>query len=558
MSTQNLSAYNLSYDPYLAQQLNTAVNAAKAGNVSPTIFPTQATAATSSAQAVSQETLREYERQIAEIEKLQQESQKGAIYEEDGRQYQIQSDGYVATDGKNDGKISFGQKLKNLGKGVVKTFTGMFTDKNGKFSLKQTLKSVAIAGACIAASAILPGVGSALVYAGLALGTAGLVKNGVKAAKATTDQEAEQAWQGIGTSGTIVAMSLYGVKQKGAAANAKTGAVKEKGIMNSIKGIWSDTRAGFSEMNTDIASAVGKFGNGYMSEVGNNVATKIFNKKDWAELKDLEGKEMWKSFRDNVRKQALERLGGKSKYVENSKKSIDDQIAKLQEELAQEGIEPSRAQEIDWKIQDLKDQKAVYDVAPDRVSSEIESNQKQLDQYKNDLKSYKEHLKNAKDANSKNFYKNMISETKSNIKEVESLISEYNNYDAWLNDRVLKMASKNFEFQHPTKLGQYWALTKPTIGLSSNTNIVAAEAVSNLTSEAPTMASLSPEEAAAANQQSQAQLEAQKQALQQEYQAMAQMAQYPQANPAVLPSAQTPVDIQSPMIMQNWYNQYRV
>ena len=374
MSTQSLAAYNLGYDPYLAQQLDIAVKAARSGNTSGVVFPTQtATTPTSaSSPTVSQETLREYERQIAEIEKLQQESQKGAIYEEDGRQYQIQSDGYVATDGKNDGKISFGQKLKNLGKGVVKTFTGMFTDKDGKFSLKQTLKSVAIAGACIAASAILPGVGSALVYAGLALGTAGLVKNGVKAAKATTDQEAEQAWQGIGTSGTVVAMSLAGIKQKGAAANAEAGITKGSGVKGAIKGFFSDMKSGFKVTNSDIASAAGKIieGNGaYLSEVQGNVATKIFNKANWSEVKELTAKEKAQTAYTNLKDKAFEALTEKSQMKEKSVADVDRKIEALNKAKGKRGLSAEEIADIDAKIDKLNIQREMYSNI-DRASAE--------------------------------------------------------------------------------------------------------------------------------------------------------------------------------------------
>jgi len=571
MSTQNVSTY-AAYDPYFAQRINAAVNAAKMNTAVNGALFTPTSTQTASTPQVSEADIAAYRKQIAEIEKLQSESQNGMIVEEEGQKYQVQNDGYIATDGNNDGKISFGQKLKNIGKGALRTFTSMFTDKDGKFSWKQTLKTVAIAGAFIAANALLPGVGSVLLYGGLALGTAGLIKNGVKAAKATTDQEAEQAWQGIGTSGTVVAMSLVGFKQKGAEANVSN-ATREKGIWNSIKGAWEDLGTGFKNSGKDITTAISDIAQReYGAQVGKNVATKIFNQEDWAALKKLDGKEMRDAFCRNVKNQALERLGGKSKYVENSKKDIDKEIAKLQKEGAKEGISTERSAEIEKEIAQLTKQKDVYDIKTknSKGNSKIQNKlsedksvlkRKQrnyetiLKDTENELKALKVQLKEATTKEAKNNIKVLIDAKKLKIENTKAMLSEYQNYDAYLNNRIIKMAFQNFKYQHPTKFGQLWATTKVPAGFSSNTNIVAAEAVSNLTSEAPTLSNLSPEVATEMNEQYQAELAAQKAALEQQYQAaLAQQS----AAPATGTAAATQSDVTSQMLLQNWANQYRV
>ena len=118
-------------------------------------------------------------------------------------------------DGKDDGSIGFWGALKNIGKGVVKFFTNMFTDENGYFSLKQTAKTLGMIG-LITAATFIPVIGPLVLPA---LCTWGMVEGGLNVAKgltgamtATTDAEAEQAWQNVGSGATEGALSYVGYK----------------------------------------------------------------------------------------------------------------------------------------------------------------------------------------------------------------------------------------------------------------------------------------------------------------------------------------------------------
>lgn len=575
MYTQSVSPYSRGYDPYFAQKVNQLVNAAKAGmTYNPTSAPQTTTTTQTSGIVVTPEMLEEYRQAIEETNKAYEMSKQGII--QDGNGQLIKNDGYVVKDGKDDGKISFGQKLKNLGKGVVKTFTGMFTDKNGKFSLKQTLKTALIGGACALATFLCPPVGSALIYAGLAIGTAGVVKNGIKAAKATTDQEAEQAWQGIGTSGTIVAMSLVGVKNKGAAANAKAGITKEAGVKGAIKGFFTDLKAGFKTNNQEIMSAVSDIKAGtFVEGVKNNVATKMFNVKDWQALKELDKTELRDQFCRNVKEQTLEKFGGKSEYVENAKKSIDSKIAKLEEEYANVNTKPERAYEIENEIAQLNKQRNIYNQSAANTEAQAKINENalakhnsKLEQLESNLKTFKQELRNVTDENAKKALKSAIKGIKTEISNEKAMISQYQNYDAYLNNRILKMAHQNFEYKNPSKLAQYWTTTKPTIGLSSTPWVVQTEAISNATSKDPTLATVNPEEVSALIPQYQQELEAQKQQLEEEYQTLLTQAQSnpaPQTNPNV-PTEMPPIippgtkveQGAAQKLLNNWITQYGI
>ncbi len=129
-------------------------------------------------------------------------------------------------DTKNDGKISFGEKLKSMGKGVLNTLKGMVCDKNGKFSIKKTLVTVAVAAAATAITVATGGAAApALVAIGATLGAVQLGKGVINATKAKTDNQAKQAWADIGSGTFVVAASVIGAK----------GALKTAGVSNAAK-----------------------------------------------------------------------------------------------------------------------------------------------------------------------------------------------------------------------------------------------------------------------------------------------------------------------------------
>ena len=140
------------------------------------------------------------------------------------------------TDGKDDGKVGFFEGLvsvvKGAVKGVVNGIKGMFTDENGNFSLGNTLKSVAMIGACF-----IPGVGpfisAGLCAYGLAKGAMGVAQGVSAAANAKTDGEAKAALESCGANGAVAVASAVGLKGSMGAIAAQSGI--EGGIINSIR-----------------------------------------------------------------------------------------------------------------------------------------------------------------------------------------------------------------------------------------------------------------------------------------------------------------------------------
>ena len=117
---------------------------------------------------------------------------------------------------KNDGNLTLGEKAEHFGKGMLRGITSLFTDENGNFSVKQTLKTVktAVIVSATATAAVAAGIVSAPVAATILVGIGvvmGGIKiyNGIKAAiSAKTNDEAAAAYQQMGEGTTDVGLSL--------------------------------------------------------------------------------------------------------------------------------------------------------------------------------------------------------------------------------------------------------------------------------------------------------------------------------------------------------------
>lgn len=116
----------------------------------------------------------------------------------------------------DDGKISDKDKLENFCKGIISPITNLFS------SPKNFLIG---AGMLIGGAALTIATGGAVAPLFIALGvTGGAIQLGssvYKASTATTDEEAKQAWQGIGAGTSSIGMSVAGSKSalKGAGIN---------------------------------------------------------------------------------------------------------------------------------------------------------------------------------------------------------------------------------------------------------------------------------------------------------------------------------------------------
>ncbi len=102
----------------------------------------------------------------------------------------------VCTDGKDDGKLSFGEKMESFGKGLG----GI---------VKAAIKNPIATAVTVAAGVALGALAGPVVVAGigLACGVGMLGVGAYKASKADNDGDAKQAWETIGTGAITTALS---------------------------------------------------------------------------------------------------------------------------------------------------------------------------------------------------------------------------------------------------------------------------------------------------------------------------------------------------------------
>ena len=137
----------------------------------------------------------------------------------------------VSSDGKDDGKLSFGEGAKSFGKGLL----GGLAKTIAKNPLESTISIGAFAGALaiIGAVASAPVAATVGVVAGVGFGAAALVK-GIKQTKnAKTDGEAKMGLENAGTGASMVALSGLGIRS----AKAKAVEVRQKAnLSKEVKG----------------------------------------------------------------------------------------------------------------------------------------------------------------------------------------------------------------------------------------------------------------------------------------------------------------------------------
>ena len=153
-------------------------------------------------------------------------------------------------------KVEHSKKLKNMstkdkiGAGIAGFFNGamkMVTDtfypkdENGKFSWKKFGRNMAILGATVAATVLCPGVGTALMYAGLAVGTAMTAKGVVDICKLdgeSTQADLEKACETTGQG--IITAATCG---KGIKSTVKINGVSAKPVVKKTDGNWFTNKA---------------------------------------------------------------------------------------------------------------------------------------------------------------------------------------------------------------------------------------------------------------------------------------------------------------------------
>ena len=241
----------------------------------------------------------------------------------------------------DDGKIPLGDKVKNFAKGLISPITAIFSSP----------KNFLIAAGMIAGGAALTiATGGAIAPLFVALGVTGgavqLGKSIYKASKAATDDEAKQAWQGMGAGTSAVGMSVLGSK-----AALKGAGVDTKGI-----GFLKATLECFKQVPNSVSKSVGAFTSGEAltnlknifkpkksakAETENNTEAKAENKTEQKPESKTEAKRTIQDEVDRYNKHA-EEFEKQQKQFEQSTKELtqtleenNKNLQEIQENMAE-------------------------------------------------------------------------------------------------------------------------------------------------------------------------------------------------------------------------------
>ncbi len=166
--------------------------------------------------------------------------------------------GYAANNG-DDGKISFTEKagsfFKGIGKSIVNGVKSLLTPKG-------LLKTAATIGACM-----IPGVGPliglGLAGIGVVKGVSTVAKGASAAASATTDEQAKQAWENIG-SGTFTtvasAVAVKGATKAIGKMNANASATSLESVKDAT-GLYNKAKVVYKNTKTTLKNASKEFTN---------------------------------------------------------------------------------------------------------------------------------------------------------------------------------------------------------------------------------------------------------------------------------------------------------
>lgn len=312
---------------------------------------------------------------------------------------------------KDDGKIGFFKAAKNLLKGGVKFFTGMFTDDQGNFSLGKTIKTALFAAGIAAVTVLTAGtaVPAMIAAAGIGMAAVGTGKAVYDIATAETDAEAEQAWQSLGANATAGTLALVGAK---AVAKSAPGAAASE-----FKGVSGYFKAG-KQVFQDSGKAIGKSFKGVKTAYTNGEAG-ITGK---ASAVYREVKSQGSSFKNTVEGNFNKTVYGAKGKVQEDSKAVDKEMKEINDKQAKvKDKKSAEYKKLETRKTELKAKQDAY--AEMKGKDNWESANEAIDSNKATLKAKQDALKNAKTDAEKAQLKDEISALKTKIKQEESILT---------------------------------------------------------------------------------------------------------------------------------------
>lgn len=294
-------------------------------------------------------------------------------------------------------KVEHSKKLKNMStkdkigaglagffNGAIKMVTDTFypKDEDGKFSWKKFGRNMAILGATVAATVLCPGVGTALMYAGLAVGTAMTAKGVVDICKLdgeSTQADLEKACETTGQG--IITAATCGKGIKGLSAKP----VVKKPDGNWVTNIGRSTKASAKDLTVGGFKTMSKqfkqTGEEFKILTGKTKTTK--NNSKLGQIYQDRHAQYAKNFRKN-RYEPLE------KQIKTKSEELQTEINKIDFEISQTNDTKARAI-LEYKKGNLETIKFSLDKAKTKggykaINNEISKIENEINGFKSQFK----------------------------------------------------------------------------------------------------------------------------------------------------------------------------
>ena len=226
----------------------------------------------------------------------------------------------------DDGKISFQDKAKNFAKGIISPIKTMFSSPKNI-----AVSAVTIVGGSLLIAATGGAIAPFMIAAGVIGGGIQLGTSAYKAAKATTDEEAILAWQGIGAGTSAVVGSVAGAK----------GALKASGVNTQSLNPVQATIQCFKQIPSSVSKSFNTFKSGaFVGNIKNTLHLK--KKQNKAEIEN-EAKSRIEAEVEAKRKADISQEAYKQNHEKNLSNKSAEESAKAMEK-AFEGKEKIKTQ----------------------------------------------------------------------------------------------------------------------------------------------------------------------------------------------------------------------
>lgn len=416
---------------------------------------------------VEQDTLENYGAQIVSKQAVEKAQKKGHRKVEHSKKLKNMST-----------KDKIGAGIAGFFNGAIKMVTDTFypKDENGKFSWKKFGRNMAILGATVAATVLCPGVGTALMYAGLAVGTVMTAKGVVDICKldgestqADLEKACETTGQGIITAATCGKGIKSTVKINGFSAKPVVKKTDGNWFTNKAVNIGRSTKASAKDLTVGGFKTMGK----QFKQTGEefNILTGKTptqnNNSKLGQIYQNRRAQYTQNFKDS-------KYDPLEKQIKTKSQDLQNKINEIDAELNKPNIDPKAKAILEYKKENLETIKSSLEKAKTKgdynaINDRINNIENEINGFKSQFKTDGEvTIKGVKfDRNDEELlsFKAWSKELNGQKREINALTTETN--------KVMREAAyKNYQDQDiKTKVNDYYPNFTPRTKFDRNWNL---------------------------------------------------------------------------------------